>query len=141
MDLAHLHPIVMTCHTLSHHSHHSPAQHVQQVIQVAFSPNGQMLVSGGYDAIVKLWDLQTGECISILAGHHNWIRSVLFTPDGQTIVSGSQDQTIKLWQTETGECIATMRAPRPYEQMNITGISGLTTAETETLKLLGAIDN
>ena len=111
------------------------------LLTVAFSPNGQMLVSGGYDAIVKLWDLQTGECISILAGHHNWIRSALFTPDGQTIVSGSQDQTIKLWQTETGECITTMRAPRPYEQMNITGISGLTTAETETLKLLGAIDN
>jgi WD40 repeat protein len=57
------------------------------------------------------------------------------------IVSGSQDQTIKLWHTETGECLATMRAPRPYEQMNITGISGLTTAEQETLKLLGAIDN
>jgi WD40 repeat protein len=115
--------------------------HLNCLLTVAFSPTGQMLVSGGYDAIVKLWDLQTGECISTLEGHHNWIRSVLFTPDGQTIVSGSQDQTIKLWQTETGECMETMRAPRPYEQMNITGISGLTTAETETLKLLGAIDN
>jgi WD40 repeat protein len=114
--------------------------HLNSLLSVAFSPNGQMLVSGGYEPIVKLWDIQTGECIGTLEGHHNWIRSVLFTPDGQTIVSGSQDQTIKLWHTETGECLQTMRAPRPYEQMNITGISGLTTAEKETLKLLGAIE-
>ncbi len=115
--------------------------HLNSLLSVAFSPNGQMLVSGGYEPIVKLWDLQTGECIGTLEGHHNWIRSVLFTPDGQTIVSGSQDQTIKFWHTETGECLRTMRAPRPYEQMNITGISGLTTAERETLKLLGAVEN
>jgi WD40 repeat protein len=115
--------------------------HLNSLLSVAFSPNGQMLVSGGYEPLVKLWDLQTGECISTLEGHHNWVRSVLFTPDGHTLVSGSQDQTIKQWHTETGECLQTLRAPRPYEQMNITGISGLTTAEQETLKLLGAIEN
>ncbi len=115
--------------------------HLNSLLSVAFSPNGEMLVSGGYEPLVKLWDLQTGECIGTLEGHHNWVRSVLFTPDGHTIVSGSQDQTIKLWHTETGECLQTLRAPRPYERMNITGISGLTTAEQETLKLLGAIEN
>jgi hypothetical protein len=34
-----------------------------------------------------------------------------------------------------------MIADRPYEEMNITGIIGLTQAEKTTLKALGAVEN
>ena len=64
---------------------------------------------------------------------------VLFTPDGQCLISGSSDETIKLWDVKTGECFKTLKADRPYESMNITGVTGITEAQKAMLKVLGAI--
>lgn len=115
--------------------------HSSFLLSVAFSPDGKMLASGGYGKVIKLWDVSSGECISTLKGHTNWIRSIVFNPDGQTIISGSQDETIKIWELETGDCVETLEAPKPYENTDITGISGLTEPEKLTLKLLGAVDS
>lgn len=46
-----------------------------------------------------------------------------------------------LWDTSTGNCIRTLRPKRPYEDMNITGVTGLTESKKATLKALGAIEN
>ncbi len=67
--------------------------------------------------------------------------SVAFSPDGCTLASGSQDETIKLWDVQTGECLKTLRPDRPYERMNITGVTGLTEAQKATLRALGAVEN
>ncbi|MHC5721918.1 MAG: WD40 repeat domain-containing protein, partial [Nostoc sp.] len=72
-------------------------------------------------------------------GHQKVVWSVAFSRDGQMLASGSKDETIKLWNVETGECLKTLRANRPYEEMNITGVIGLTAATKATLKALGAL--
>jgi WD40 repeat protein len=66
--------------------------------------------------------------------------SVVFSSDGKILASSSQDETIKLWDVQTSECLKTLRPPRPYEGMNITGVTGLTEAQKATLKVLGAIE-
>ena len=73
-----------------------------------------------------------------LPGHTNWVRAVAFTRDGKTLFSGSNDETVKVWDVQTGQCRETLRAPRPYEGMNITGVTGLTDAQKTALKALGA---
>jgi hypothetical protein len=45
-----------------------------------------------------------------------------------------------LWDIKTGECLKTL-SEKPYEGMNITGITGITEAEKATLKTLGAIED
>lgn len=111
------------------------------VIQsIVFSPNGRYLVSGSSDQTVKIWDVETGECLRTLQGHTSVVRSVSIAPQGNIIASASQDETIKLWDINTGECLKTMRVPRPYEGMNITGVTGLNDVQISTLKALGAFE-
>ena len=70
---------------------------------MAFSPDGNRLVSSSEDGTIKIWDAQTGQQLLTLKGHVAWVWSVAFSPDGKRIVSGSEDGTLKVWDTETGQ--------------------------------------
>ncbi len=107
---------------------------------VVFSPDGQFLISGSEDHTIRFWSVSTGQCINTLRGHSNGVEAVVISSDGQILVSGSRDETIKIWDGLTGECLRTLRAERPYEGMNITGTTGLTGAQKQALKALGAIE-
>ena len=76
--------------------------HVGGAWSVAFSPDNKLIASGSIDQTVRVWNLNTKECIAVLKGHEGWIRAVCFSPDGQILASGSHDRTIRLWSTKTG---------------------------------------
>lgn len=72
--------------------------HIGAVWSIAFSPDGERLVSGSSDRTVKIWDVSSGEEIATLWGHLDSVRSVVYSPDGLTIASGGwTDKTVKLW--------------------------------------------
>jgi hypothetical protein len=48
------------------------------------------------------------------------------------------DETIRLWRAEDGECLQVWKIPGPYAGMDISGASGLTTAQRRALVALGA---
>ena len=107
---------------------------------MAWRPDGQTLASSSADHRVKFWNSSSGQCLKTLQGHTARVWSVVWSPDGQILASGSADETIKLWDVNTGECLKMLRADRPYEGMNITGVTGLTEAQRATLYTLGAIE-
>ncbi len=115
--------------------------HTGRVMSVCFSADGSILASSSSDQTVRLWNRHTGECLNTLEGHTNAIRSICVSPDGNVLASGGSDETIRLWDMTTGKCLRILRGDRPYERMNISGVTGLTTAQIATLRRLGAVDN
>ena len=115
--------------------------HTNWIWEIALSPDGKTLVSGGEDNTVRVWNLETGKCNWIREEHTNWVRSVAFSFDGTMVASGSEDETIKIWDAKTGNCLKTLRVFKPYEGLNIKGVQGLTEADIDSLKVLGAIQN
>jgi WD40 repeat protein len=76
--------------------------HVGSVTAIAFSPDGQLLASGGEDRSIRLWDTQTWNCLQILPGHAWQVSSLAFISNGAVLLSGSWDKTVKFWQIATG---------------------------------------
>ncbi len=76
---------------------------------VAFSPDGQRIVTGGFGNTAKVWDVASGRVLLTLEGHKGFISSVAYSPDGQRIVTGSQDQTAKVWDAASGKELLTLK--------------------------------
>ena len=70
------------------------------------------LASGGFDAVIRLWNVRTGRLLRILTGHPNDIESVSFSPDGETLASGGFDATIRLWNVRTGRLLRILTGHR-----------------------------
>jgi WD40 repeat protein/tRNA A-37 threonylcarbamoyl transferase component Bud32 len=79
------------------------------VHSVTFNRDGQQVVSGHSDGVLKVWDLATGKVILNFKGHTGVVRSVAFNPSGKHLVSGSKDGTLKVWDAESGEEILAFR--------------------------------
>jgi len=78
--------------------------HTDSVRSVTFSLDGTLLVSGGGDMTVKLWDIQTGGVVKTFHGHTDSIISVSISANCTMIASASNDKTIHLWDILVGEC-------------------------------------
>ncbi|MEL7034993.1 MAG: NB-ARC domain-containing protein [Cyanobacteria bacterium J06592_8] len=76
---------------------------------LALSPDGKILATAGEDFTVKLWDLQTGECLKSFSHHTNCVRTVAFSNSGKWLISGSEDCTIRLWDIEAGTSVKILK--------------------------------
>lgn len=115
-------------------------KHEGGVEGIALSLDGTLLASAGHDAVVRLWDLASQQQVTIFEGHKGTVFSVAFL-DEQTLASGSEDGTVKIWRIADGYCIQTFQAERPYEGMDITGVTGIGAAQKESLLALGAVES
>lgn len=73
--------------------------HHNDAIALAFSPNGQYLLTGGEDYTAKLWDRQ-GRILQHFTGHNGQVSAVTFSPDGKYILTGATDGEMILWNMD-----------------------------------------
>ncbi|KAI9362948.1 WD40-repeat-containing domain protein [Zopfochytrium polystomum] len=78
------------------------------VYSVQWHPGSNHLVTGGYDKIVRLFDVERGVVLKTFTGHQLSVSKTIFSPLGNLIVSGSKDNTIKFWDLVSGICVRTI---------------------------------
>ena len=80
--------------------------HEQAVIAAAFSPDGELVLTGSNDDTAQLWSVRTGEPLLVLP-HNGDAHEVSFSSDGSRILTSDYGNTAFLWDTSTGQRIHT----------------------------------
>jgi eukaryotic-like serine/threonine-protein kinase len=71
--------------------------HTQDVVSVAYSPDGRWLLSGGDDGSVRLWRATDGQLERVLGSHTRGIDHVIFSADGRLAASSGLDRIVQLF--------------------------------------------
>jgi eukaryotic-like serine/threonine-protein kinase len=89
--------------------------HTGAVTALAFHPNGAVLLSGGEDATLAVWDVVAVSLVKRLEGwHQREVRAVAFRPDGQIAVSCSMDDRLRVWRTSDWQLVLTREGGRNW---------------------------
>jgi len=77
-----------------------------------FSPNMNtpLVVSCGWDKMVKIWSLNTCKLRTNLIGHTGYVNTVTVSPDGSLCASGGKDGTAMLWDLTEGRHLSSLEA-------------------------------
>ena len=69
--------------------------HFHAINSVSYSPDGQLIVTGGDDGKVKLWNASNGFCFITFSDHTAPVTSVVFCNSGNAVISASLDGTVR----------------------------------------------
>src|SRR5436309_3424402 len=136
--------------------------HTALIYHLAFSPDGKLLATAGFDNVVKLWEWPSGKEVRTLTGHTGPVYCVAFSPDGKWLASAGHSEPaapaaavakpaapargakpgeppasatgIKLWDTTSWKESKTLRG----HDGTVTGV--LFTADSANLLSIGMMD-
>ena len=128
------------------------------VKSVAFSPCGRYLAAGGEDQIVFVWNLASSNpdkhCLKLrpydYTGLAGGVRSVVFSPDSKWIISGGLDEMVRWGDLSKMETLSDedesalhplIERDRPYENLEIENVTGLSSLQVANLLSLGAVNS
>ncbi|OSD06842.1 guanine nucleotide binding protein beta subunit [Trametes coccinea BRFM310] len=86
--------------------------HTEWVSCVRFSPNvmNPVIVSCGWDKVVKVWELSKFKLKTNHYGHTGYINTVSVSPDGSLAASGGKDGITMLWDLNEGKHLYSLEA-------------------------------
>jgi dipeptidyl aminopeptidase/acylaminoacyl peptidase len=110
------------------------AGHGGPVLSVAWSPDGNRIVTASADKTARVWVVDGGREIARLKGHFAEVNSAVWSPDGRCIVTTSADATARVWDVSRTQTLAA-HAPAVVLTAALTSGRGLRT-ELEAADLL-----
>ncbi|XP_069438086.1 periodic tryptophan protein 2 homolog isoform X3 [Ovis canadensis] len=89
--------------------------HFNSMVSLAYSPDGQHIVTGGDDGKVKVWNTLSGFCFVTFTEHSSGVTGVTFTTTGYVIVTSSMDGTVRAFDLHRYRNFRTFTSPRPTQ--------------------------
>jgi len=91
---------------------HKIKKHTDWVTSLAFSPNGEFLVTGDRNGGISLWDADNAEELFSFAGHKSAVTALSWRDDSKMVASSSEDGNVKTWETIEGKSVKSIAAHR-----------------------------
>ncbi len=70
----------------------------------AFSPDNQLVATGGNGNVVRVWDVASGT-LKYNLPHESDVQSLSFSPDGKVLVSAGLDAAVRFWDMRDGKSL------------------------------------
>jgi len=83
--------------------------HTMPVNCLTLSNSKRLLVTGGNDKSIVIWDIATAKPLKTLVGHTWKVNSVSFTKNDQYLVSTGNDGEIRIWDVNAGVCVSVQK--------------------------------
>jgi WD40 repeat protein len=83
-------------------------QHTELITSICVTEDSKKLISSSKDTTIKIWDIETGECLKTLDDHKKSVNCIISIPNNK-FISGSWDKTIKMWDLYSYKCTKTLR--------------------------------
>ncbi|XP_012586613.1 PREDICTED: periodic tryptophan protein 2 homolog [Condylura cristata] len=89
--------------------------HFDSMVALAYSPDGQYIVTGGDDGKVKVWSTLSGFCFVTFTEHSSGVTGVAFAGTGYVVVTSSVDGTVRAFDLHRYRNFRTLTSPRPTQ--------------------------
>ncbi|CAI4038941.1 hypothetical protein SMKI_06G2930 [Saccharomyces mikatae IFO 1815] len=120
---------------------HNLLGHEGSIFYVNLSNNGKYVASCSDDRSIRLWDLQTGEQLSIGWSHTARIWNLMFFDNDTKLISVSEDCTCRIWNiVESQKKDAELSISNVYEVHLIKSIWGVDVKEDEMIAVTSGND-
>lgn len=86
--------------------------HSNVMSSIAYSPDGNFIVTGGYDGKVKVWNVHSGFCTLTFAEHTSGVTDIHFCSNKKFFMTASLDGTVRAFDMVRYRNFKTLTAPR-----------------------------
>ena len=74
--------------------------HSGPVSRLSYSADGRYLASASMDEGVRVWDMKTRRCVTVLGGNVGGANTPVFSGDGRLLAVSAGDGNIRIWNTD-----------------------------------------
>ncbi|XYH94665.1 effector-associated domain EAD1-containing protein [Sorangium sp. So ce1128] len=78
--------------------------HDKAVVACIATRDGSHLLSASADGTLRLWSVESGDCVAVLAGHTDQLTACAATPDGRSAITTSVDAKVRIWDLAARVC-------------------------------------
>jgi WD40 repeat protein len=71
--------------------------HTDHVYSIAFTPNSRLLLSSSEDKTLRVWDVESGQCVRVIQNYAVALYDIAWSPDGCQLASAGSDLLVTIW--------------------------------------------